>query len=163
MSTALSLENAGSINHFVLGDQVLWDRRWSIERSESRGCFESEDVLFEETLLDELFQILKEGPLMDGLVSLTVMVGAIIFYFGKWGTVLDWSRVSNPRLVLEVVELQQSERFFHRIVHLERIWWKDREHMFLESRLSPFQSWEWVEASCGGFDFSLTSPCFTVW
>jgi len=83
MSTALSLENAGSINHFVLGDQVLWDRRWSIEISESRGCFESEDVLFEETLLDELFQILKEGPLMDGLVSLAIIVGAIFFCSGK--------------------------------------------------------------------------------
>jgi len=36
----------------------------------SRSCFESEDIFFEEVLLDELFQVLSEGPAMNGLVSL---------------------------------------------------------------------------------------------
>jgi len=61
----------GSVNHPILGDQVLWlGRWWSTELSGSRGCFHSEDVLFEETLLDELFQVLQEGPLVDGLCPL---------------------------------------------------------------------------------------------
>jgi len=33
--------------------------------------------------LDELFQILPEGPTVDDLVSLAIMVGAIFFYFKK--------------------------------------------------------------------------------
>ena len=49
--------------------------------SGSRGYFESEDVLFEEILLD--IQILLEGPTVDGLGSLTIMVGAIFFHFRK--------------------------------------------------------------------------------
>ena len=63
---------------------MLWlDRRWSIELSGSGGCFGGEDVLFEETLLDELLQVLPEGPVMDGLVSLAVIVGEIFFHSGK--------------------------------------------------------------------------------
>jgi len=55
-STALSLGNVGSVNHLVLGDQVLWlGRRWIIELSRFGGYFGCEDVLFEETLSDELF------------------------------------------------------------------------------------------------------------
>jgi len=61
---------------------VLWlDKRWNIDLSGSRGYFESEDVLFEEILLD--IQILLEGPTVDGLGSLTIMVGAIFFHFRK--------------------------------------------------------------------------------
>ena len=37
-STPLSLENMGSLNCFVLGNQVLWlDRWWTIELY--KGCF----------------------------------------------------------------------------------------------------------------------------
>jgi len=76
----MSLENAGPINRFVLGDQVLWlDRRWSIGLSGSKGYFGSEDVHFEETLLDELFHVLPEGPTMHGLMSLAIIVEAIFF------------------------------------------------------------------------------------
>ena len=53
------------------------------------GCFGSEDVLFEKTLLDELFQILLEGPTVDDLVSLTVMVEAIFFCSEKCEIVQD--------------------------------------------------------------------------
>ena len=54
----------------------MWlGRWWSIELSISRDYFESEDVLFEEILLDELFQVLLKGLTVDDLVSLTVMVG----------------------------------------------------------------------------------------
>ena len=31
------------------------------------------------TLLDELFQVFSEGPVVNGLVSLTVMIGAMFF------------------------------------------------------------------------------------
>ena len=45
--TALSLGNVGSINHFVLSDQILWlDRQWSIELFVFGGCFGIKDVLF---------------------------------------------------------------------------------------------------------------------
>ena len=72
------------INRFVLGDQVLWlDRRWSIELFRSGGYFGSEDILFKDNLLDELFQVFSEGLIIDGLLSLAVMVGTIFFYFRK--------------------------------------------------------------------------------
>jgi len=62
----------------------LWlGRWWCIKLYESGGSLESEDVLFEETLLDELFQVLLEGRIVDGLVSLSVMVGAVFFHFEK--------------------------------------------------------------------------------
>jgi len=54
-------------------------RQWSAELSGSGGYFRSKNVLFEEALLDELFQVLSEGPVVDGLVSLAVMVGVIFF------------------------------------------------------------------------------------
>ena len=60
-----------SPNCFVLGDQMLWLGRWrSIKLSRSRGCFGSEDVLFEKALLDELFQVLPQGSAVDGHVCL---------------------------------------------------------------------------------------------
>jgi len=37
----------------------------------------SEDVFFEEALLDELFQVPLEGLTMDGLVPFTSVVGAV--------------------------------------------------------------------------------------
>jgi len=52
-------------------------------------CFGRMDVLFEEALLDELFCVLSEGPTMDGLVFLNVMVEAIFFCFGKHGIIPD--------------------------------------------------------------------------
>ena len=54
-STALSLENVGSLNCFILGDQVLWLDKWSVWLSGFRGCFESKDILSKEALLDKLF------------------------------------------------------------------------------------------------------------
>ena len=65
-----SLENMESLNCFVLEDQLLWlDRRQGVTLSGSEGCFESEDVLFEEALLDELFQIPSEGMVLCPLQS----------------------------------------------------------------------------------------------
>jgi len=46
----------------------------------SENCLESEDVLFEEALLDELFQVPSEAPTIDGLVSFTLVVGAYFSY-----------------------------------------------------------------------------------
>ena len=42
-------------------------------------------------MLDELFQLLQEGPVVNNLVSLTVMVGAI-FFSGKHEIIPDWSQ-----------------------------------------------------------------------
>ena len=61
----------------MLGDQVLWLGRWKACLSGSGGCFECENVLFEKILLDKLFQVFPEGPTVDDLVSLGVMVGSI--------------------------------------------------------------------------------------
>jgi len=44
-----------------------------------RNHLGSEDVLLEETLLDELFQVSLRGPAVDGLVPLTVMVRVVLF------------------------------------------------------------------------------------
>ena len=41
---------------------------------------------------------------MGGHLSLSVMIGAIFFCSGECGIVLNWSRVLNPWLVLDVVE-----------------------------------------------------------
>jgi len=124
----MPLENMGSINHLVLSDQVLWlGRRGALSCLNPKGCFGSEDVLFEEILLDELFQVLSEGPTMNGLVSLVVIVGAIFFYSRKRRIVPDWSRALNTQLVLKGVEdlgdreLQRSEMLFHQIVSSEWI------------------------------------------
>ena len=87
---ALSFRNVESVNHLVLGDQVLWlGRRWSIGMSGSGGCFGSKDILFENNFLDELFQVFSDCSAMDGLVSLVIIVGAIFFYFGKRWNVSD--------------------------------------------------------------------------
>ena len=76
---------------------------------------------------------------MDGLMSLTVIVGAIFFYsesenlyrIGLGCLIHSWSlKVKN--LVNE--KLQHSEILFHWIVSSEWIWWKDRECKFLEGR-----------------------------
>ena len=80
----MSLRNMKSLNFFVLDDQVLWlNRRRGIELSGSEGYFGSENVLFEEILLDELFQVLLEDPTVDGLVPLVVTIGAIFFCSGS--------------------------------------------------------------------------------
>ena len=57
--------------------------QWSVELFRSRGCFRSENVLFEETILDKIFQILLEGSTINSLVSLAAMEGAIFFCFRK--------------------------------------------------------------------------------
>ena len=66
-----------SIDHFVLVDRILLSGRLCIWLSENR--LRGEDVLFEEALLDELLQVPSEGLAIDGLVSLAVVVGAVLF------------------------------------------------------------------------------------
>ena len=61
-------------------------------------------MLLEEALLNELFQILLEGSTVDDLMSFGFVVGAMFFRPGKQGIVLDWSRTSDPWLVLDGVE-----------------------------------------------------------
>jgi len=43
----------------------------------SESYFGREDVFFEEALLNELFQVLSEGPTVDSLVSFGFLVGAV--------------------------------------------------------------------------------------
>ena len=54
--------------------------------------------------MDELFQVHPEGPAVDGLVSLIVMVGAIFLCYQKCGIVPDLSWAPNPWLILDGVE-----------------------------------------------------------
>jgi len=51
--------------------------------SESRDCFRCENILLEEALADELFQLLLEASIMDGFVSLAVVVEAVLFCSGR--------------------------------------------------------------------------------
>jgi len=44
----------------------------------SGNCLRDEDVLLEEALLDELLQVSLEGPTMDGLVPLAVVVRLVL-------------------------------------------------------------------------------------
>ena len=94
----------GSLDCFILSDQVLSLNRWSTLLSELEGCFGSKDVLFEKVMLDMLFQVLSEGPTVDDLVSLTIMAGAIYFCSRKREIIQDWSRTPNPQLVVVGVE-----------------------------------------------------------
>jgi len=55
-------------------------------------------------LLDELFQVPLEGPIMDDLVPFAVVVGAAFFRPGKEEIVLDWARVSDSWLVFDGIE-----------------------------------------------------------
>ena len=93
---ALSFRNVRSLNCVVLGDQVSRLVRWSVWLFGFGGCFRSKDVLFEEALLDELFQILLDVIVVDSFMSLTVMVRAIFFYSGKHGIVrIGLGRLTN--------------------------------------------------------------------
>jgi len=72
--------------------------------SESGDCRGYEDILFEETQADELFQVPSEAPTMYGLVPFFVVVGAVFFCSGMRGVVLDGSRMPDVELTLNGVE-----------------------------------------------------------
>jgi len=72
--------------------------------SGAQSYFGCEDVFFLEALLNELFQVLLEGPTVDSLVPFGFMVGAILLRIGTRGIVLDWFCTSDLWLVLDVVE-----------------------------------------------------------
>ena len=65
--------------------------------------------------------------MVDDLVSLTVMVGAIFFCSRKYEIVHDQSQAPNLRLVFNGIEdlvdgeLQRSE-VSHQLIGLERVW-----------------------------------------
>ena len=81
--------------------------------------------MYEEALEDELVQIFLEVPAVYDLVPLTVLVGTILFCFGKCRIILDWSRALDAQLVLDGAEnlidgeLEQSEVLFQ-LESLER-------------------------------------------
>ena len=54
--------------------------------------------------MDELFLIFLEAPAVDGLVPFAVRIRTILFCSGKCRIVPDWSRESEPRLVLDGIE-----------------------------------------------------------
>ena len=63
---------------------------WAIAFCFQEGCvwlprnsIGGEDVLFQETLLDELLQVSSEGPTMDRLVPFAVVIGAILLRSGQ--------------------------------------------------------------------------------
>ena len=65
-----------SVDRLLLGDRVLLPRRLRVWLP--RGRLRSEDRLLEKALLDELLQVFSEGPTVDGLVPLAIMVGAVL-------------------------------------------------------------------------------------
>ena len=64
---------------------------------------EYENVFFEEALLNELFQVLSDGPTVDDLVPFGFIVGAVFLRPEKSGIMLDWSWTSDW-LVLDGVK-----------------------------------------------------------
>ena len=125
-----------AVDLLVLGDQVLLPRRLSVRMS--RRGFRSEDVLLKEALSDELLRVLPEFPALNGQVSLTFVVGAVILRSKKRRVVLERSQASDPRFIFESVkdfidrELQPSEAF-HRSIASERAWGVDRNRLLLVS------------------------------
>ena len=105
---------------------------------------QEKDVLFEEALSNELFQVLLESPAVNDLVSLTVMIRAIFFCSEKRGIVSNWSQTPDSRLVLDGIEdlvdgeSQQSEMMF-RSESSEWDWREDWEPLSLEGKLPPVQ------------------------
>ena len=69
-------ESGCSVDRRVLSDQVLLLGRWGVRLLQN--CLGHKDVLLEEALLDEFFQISLEGQAMDDLVSLAVMERAVL-------------------------------------------------------------------------------------
>ena len=62
---------------------MLWlERRQSARLSGSGDCFGCEDILLEEALEDEFFQISLEALTMDDFVPLTIVVRAVLFCSG---------------------------------------------------------------------------------
>jgi len=65
-----------SIDRPVLSNRVLFLGRRGVRPPRNR--LGSEDVLLEEGLLDEFYQVSSKVPTVDGLVPLTVVVRAIL-------------------------------------------------------------------------------------
>ena len=70
------MEVGKSVNRLVLVDRILLSGSRCICLPGNR--LSGEDVLLEKILLDELFKVSLEGPAMDDLVPLVVVVGAIL-------------------------------------------------------------------------------------
>ena len=70
------------VNHFVLSECVLLltQRRSLLLSFCLRRGSECEDVLSEITLLDKIFNILREGPSLRSFVSSAAMEGAVVLY-----------------------------------------------------------------------------------
>jgi len=54
-----------------------------------RKLIKIEDALFEEVMLNELFQVLSEGPTMNDFVTFRFVIGAVFFRLRKQGIILD--------------------------------------------------------------------------
>ena len=117
------------------------------------------DVLFEEAILDKLFQVLPEGPTMDDLVSLTVMIGEIFLCSGECGIVPDcrgrltygWSL-----MVLKTSLMGSHNKVSHRLIESKLTWRKDRERLPPVSGLPP------IPILVKGCNFVLQLRLFTV-
>ena len=76
-------------------------------------------ILFKKALAYQFFQIFSKASVVDGLVSLTVMVRTIFFHPVKCRVVLNRLRAFYPWLILNGIEdfideeSQPSEVLFH--------------------------------------------------
>ena len=71
----LCMEFKESIDRLVLGDQILFPRLYT---RLSRNYLESEDVLFEKILLNQLLYVHSEHPTMDSSVPFAIVTGAVL-------------------------------------------------------------------------------------
>jgi len=74
-------ESRKLVDRLVLGDHILLLGRlydWL-----PRNHLGSEDIFLEEALLDKSLQVSQEGPTVDGLVPLAVVVEAVLFRPGQ--------------------------------------------------------------------------------
>jgi len=126
----------------------------------------SEDVLLEEALLDELFEISSESPTIDSLVPLTVMELVVPLRPGQWWLgkidfgylIHDWS--------LKVLKTS-SIGSFNRVkcsVDFDWTWRHYGEHLLFLGGYPLCHSGTWSGASRVDFDFCsvLAKLCWRV-
>jgi len=94
--------SGSSVDRPVLSDRVLFLERGGVRLSRNR--LESEDVLLEEGLLDEVFQVSSESPAVDSLVPLIVVVRAVHLCPRQQQIGLNGLLASDPWLNFESIE-----------------------------------------------------------
>ena len=109
-------------------------------------------------LLDVFFQVSSEGPTMDELVPLIIMVGAVVLWPRQWRIGQDRLWASNAWLIFEGVEYFVDRKFqryesLYWPIDLVWTWWEYRELLLLIKRLPQMSIWSMVESFANRFWF----------